>query len=1225
MSGGLAGVHAWASAVAGRADEVVSRFPPGSGAAPGPELDDLVEQLTTLERLLPEDDSWRGQVVPRLGMLLSLRRMNGGAPGDREDALSRLRWADRHLPVHDAVGMGARSALVALLWQDLGGTFGQSGARGDVLPDAMLFGGGGKAVRDARATMAESGEVIDRLLAAPLPPALRQQLEGARRLLGTAAFGFTEGGFGRAHFDALRDLASAAPSGAFLSEEVIRAARTVVAEPATAEGPAEAEKPAAAAGTVAGPVAGPASALDQLSMLPALLTWIETARDEAERANATHATALTLHEQLGALRPDSPLRPLLTAMLTALGPHPDPGQEPPGQHGRPGVPPGLASALAELENTAGLFEELMRAAREGEPEGLERVAEQLRDLVGSLPEENREAQYLRLMLNNLPGLTGTMVGSLQDEDASVAMLRALESDLDRDPRGPVPAASFVGIALAVLRAAQELRLALRHGDESALPARLDELGRLHEQLPPDHLLRPVTAQLLGSASLFLGHRGGDPDRLRRAARLLREPFAEEQPMPLLGSSFASARALGLLVLTQAGGEDSADPVLLDEAVAAARGALESPGLLHQQESMLRYGLGAALHAAAGRTRDRARLDQAVDELSRVRELAAAGEDSVVHPEALAELARAHMTRSRLTAREEPGRPRADLDAALAVGREALAELTADVLLQLGAEHGLSTARKGAMLAQQMAHWALAARRGHEALEALELGRALVLRAAAASREVPQLLEERGHRELADQWRATEPLDLLRPDATEALLRTQADPSLPLMPSTLRRRALKALGAGTGSGALALLTVPGSAQVADGLAACGVDALVYLVPSPRAQEPGHALLLRPGAPPTALGLPGLALAAPALRRYLAAAAERSRPAGDGADRAEREAADEAWRGALEELCAWAWTAAMGPVLGMLGEGGGPGALPRVVLVPSHLLGVVPWHAAREGGAEADDGGQGGRYACREAVISYAPSAGELLRAARRDRLPVAERQVLLADPLLSLVWSPIEVNALHAGCYPGALRFGELLDAEPDAAGTPEEVLAALGENARPAAVLHLSCHASAGTSPTRSALSLAGEEELSVARILDRAARRAPAGGSGGQTAGAGPLVVLGACETDLSAGDHDEALTLATALVSAGAADVVGSRWSTRDGATALMMAVFHHHLAAGGLAPADALRAAQLWMLDRGRQPPSTLTDPALRREAARGDLHELPYWAAFTHQGNPTPALP
>ncbi|MFF1280747.1 CHAT domain-containing protein [Streptomyces sp. NPDC058299] len=103
----------------------------------------------------------------------------------------------------------------------------------------------------------------------------------------------------------------------------------------------------------------------------------------------------------------------------------------------------------------------------------------------------------------------------------------------------------------------------------------------------------------------------------------------------------------------------------------------------------------------------------------------------------------------------------------------------------------------------------------------------------------------------------------------------------------------------------------------------------------------------------------------------------------------------------------------------------------------------------------------------------------------------------------------------------------------------------------------------------RSALSLA-DGELTVARILEHTAAAAPGPD--------GPLAVLSACETDLSTGDHDEALTLSTALVAGGVADVVGSRWAVEDSATALLMAVFPHLLTSQDLAPADALRAAQL-----------------------------------------------
>ncbi|WP_043486378.1 CHAT domain-containing protein [Streptomyces bingchenggensis] len=69
------------------------------------------------------------------------------------------------------------------------------------------------------------------------------------------------------------------------------------------------------------------------------------------------------------------------------------------------------------------------------------------------------------------------------------------------------------------------------------------------------------------------------------------------------------------------------------------------------------------------------------------------------------------------------------------------------------------------------------------------------------------------------------------------------------------------------------------------------------------------------------------------------------------------------------------------------------------------------------------------------------------------------------------------------------------------------------------------------------------------------------------------------------------------------------------------LMMAVFHHYLTVEGQGPADALRAAQLWMLDPDRENPGSLTGELLR-EIRRPGLERLPVWAAFIHQGHPGP---
>jgi len=158
-------------------------------------------------------------------------------------------------------------------------------------------------------------------------------------------------------------------------------------------------------------------------------------------------------------------------------------------------------------------------------------------------------------------------------------------------------------------------------------------------------------------------------------------------------------------------------------------------------------------------------------------------------------------------------------------------------------------------------------------------------------------------------------------------------------------------------------------------------------------------------------------------------------------------------------------------------------------------------------------------------------------------------------------------------------------------------------------VLHLGCHASAEDTPERSRLRLAGGD-LRVDRILAQARTRAP-GSPGG-------LVVLAACTSDLTLTDFDEALTLSSAFLAAGAAGVVGSRWEVDDLNTALLMFMLHRHLVRHpGESPADALRAAQLWMLDPRREAPAEMPAP-LAGHARRLSVPDPLAWAAFTYHG-------
>jgi CHAT domain-containing protein len=95
-------------------------------------------------------------------------------------------------------------------------------------------------------------------------------------------------------------------------------------------------------------------------------------------------------------------------------------------------------------------------------------------------------------------------------------------------------------------------------------------------------------------------------------------------------------------------------------------------------------------------------------------------------------------------------------------------------------------------------------------------------------------------------------------------------------------------------------------------------------------------------------------------------------------------------------------------------------------------------------------------------------------------------------------------------------------------------------------------------------------------------------------------LVVLSACETGLGKEISGEGLIgLTRGFMYAGASRVVASLWKVSDVATAELMAEFYRSMEKDGLAPAAALRAAQvkMWKQKRWRSPY---------------------YWAAFQLQG-------
>ncbi|KAB8165716.1 CHAT domain-containing protein [Streptomyces sp. 3MP-14] len=846
--------------------------------------------------------------------------------------------------------------------------------------------------------------------------------------------------------------------------------------------------------------------------------------------------------------------------------------------------PGAGAVVAGLEPVLAALGSVMLAMRTG---GSEQLAE-----VGPLLERlgENDPELASLLVPLLPMISHWQGGSRRDQEALLGALAAVVPE----PAGqPATAEENPTDELRVLLRATWLATRLsqvaEEGDEEefirTFDATVAELRATAERIGEAHPAHGIVLSHIALAHSQRAVRLRDP-RLVREALDLYDRVVRERSLPGPLHAALNRSLPGLLAVGAVGESDPARLTGLAERARAALGEIgEEP--LPGERTQLRWGLAEVLRATHAMTGLRSQLDEAIVELVRAEE----------------EL------------EEEPGgtgatglawrqaelyeeRVRVDTRAAIDAGLRSLRRVAEDVLIQVGAEHALRAARDGANRGLRIASWAIDAGQLPQAVAALEAGRALVLRAATASASVPERLAALGHRELAEEWRRAERAPRgAPPQGPEALLAQLGSPD-EVVPGALRRRALAALG----DELTELLAVPELPELCGAVAAGGADALVYLLP-------GAALVVGPEAgTERALRLPGLERdALGPVEDYLAAAARRSERPGEPAEQA-------AWETALERVCGWAGREVMGPLLDRVRATPGHAAdapPPRLVLVSCGDLGVVPWHAARL---------PGGQHALERAVFSYAASGAQFRAAAGRRRVPPGERPVLVADPTLRLLWAVDEVTTLRANCYERAVLYGELVDESVPVAGggTPEELLSVLPGGAGPAAsLLHIASHGSAGARPTVSALELAGR--LTVARVLDR-----PEGRPGARPGAAepGPLVVLSACETDLSTRDHDEALTLTTAFVARGAADAVGTRWTATDGAAALLMAVFHDRLTAGGLAPPDALRAAQLWMLDPARTPPPGVVG-RLRREAERPELSRLVCWAPFIHQGNPGPA--
>jgi tetratricopeptide (TPR) repeat protein len=601
-------------------------------------------------------------------------------------------------------------------------------------------------------------------------------------------------------------------------------------------------------------------------------------------------------------------------------------------------------------------------------------------------------------------------------------------------------------------------------------------------------------------------------------------------------------------------------------------------------------LGAAAVALNQRSHDPADLDRAITWLEQARRDL---DDHPAHPQyanCLSNLAQAY-------------RARGDAGPARAAGFAALRGRARELMLQSGTARSLDFARAAAAEAARVAAWCLQDADAGAAIEALEMGRGLILYAATSVAGLPDLLAAAGHGELARSWRdaaagSETPWDAEMAGAAHLPGLLYGTTGLNV-PDDLRARVFAALAGSAVE--QRLLAPPSPAALAAALGETGTDAIVYLLGA-AGDRPGCAVIvptanLADAAGPEEIQLPLLCGEADGLvQTYTAAYAGRETDAGR-------------FRQALADLCDWAWPAVMRPIIDLAGSWR-LGRPPRLVLIPAGILSLVPWHAARSSSARSGPV----RLAISEAVISYAASGRQFLDVTRRLPLPLTASPVIVSDPTRDLPDAPLEARAIFEHCYPAGRYLGSTepgWDRPSDGPGTPGEVLGQLPAADRSgASLLHLGCHGMVvGSAPGRSHLVLAEGEELRVDAILQQARGR--------PVTAAGGLVTLAACNSDLAISEYDEALTPATAFLAAGAVTVVGARWHLLDTATSLLMFMFHHYLTGHAQPPRDALRLAQLWMLDRRRKAPPEM--PAeLARHATRAMCADPTAWAGFVHQG-------
>jgi CHAT domain-containing protein len=205
-------------------------------------------------------------------------------------------------------------------------------------------------------------------------------------------------------------------------------------------------------------------------------------------------------------------------------------------------------------------------------------------------------------------------------------------------------------------------------------------------------------------------------------------------------------------------------------------------------------------------------------------------------------------------------------------------------------------------------------------------------------------------------------------------------------------------------------------------------------------------------------------------------------------------------------------------------------PEIRLVAVGHLNVLPLQIARRPDCSAPTGY---RYLADELLVSFLPSAKFLPAAPGTQRAAPPDRGAVLIDAKdPTLGGTSRELDAIAEALGPRSQRRE---------VGDPSALIAAL----RASDVAHVACHGAGDpVHPLESGLILASKDRVTVRDLL-------------AEPGFAPRLVTMSACESAVSDARHpDEAVSLPTALLLAGAQAAVGSAWAVLDAPTALLMA---------------------------------------------------------------------